>query len=397
MPWRQVAARPQRNGPRSASTCSANIPTPTAASPRAPSRLPPGSWRTVRLTAARACWAPSGACCCGLRQRRQPADRRAAPRGSTSSPVRAALGGGRLRLTLQMLAESTLVSAVGGVLGVARRDRGSCDVLVRGRAGGHSRGSTKCESIRWPCLFALATRPASRGIVCRRAFHAFRRRAFWGQAALTRAARQAPRPGRTSPAPRTHGDRESALALVLLTGAGLMMRTLRRRSRAWTGRLPIRPPADACGFSLTRRTVDRGRGRLQFFTDYAHEASAALPGVHQRRAGLSALPIEADRTGTRSSSRARQADSPRPELPSAAFAPVSDGYFRNDGYVARRGTAVRRAGRRRSSPAVTVVNETLARSALRPVKARSASRSKQGWPEAPRHMAPGDRSASSRT
>ena len=33
--------------------------------------------------------------------------------------VRAALGGGRLRLALQMLVESTLVSAAGGVLGVA--------------------------------------------------------------------------------------------------------------------------------------------------------------------------------------------------------------------------------------------------------------------------------------
>src|SRR5262249_9784540 len=144
--------------------------------------------------------------------------------------VRAALGGGRARLATQLLVESTLVSIVGGTLGA-----GVAVALVRMLLAMAPEGTPRLNDVRIDgaaLLFALGA-AALCGVVFG-ALPAFQASGVGGQHALVR--------GRsTALAARSHRLRrgliatETALALMLLTGAGLMMRTLQQLTRIETG------------------------------------------------------------------------------------------------------------------------------------------------------------------
>jgi len=284
--------------------------------------------------------------------------------------VRAALGGGRLRLTLQMLAESTLVSAVGGVLGVVL-----AIWLLRVLVAVAPEGTPRLDEVRIDaaaCLFALAAAAVS-GMVFG-AFPALQASGIRGQAALTRS-RSAGASAGSHRLRRGLMVIEVALALVLLTGAGLMMRTIREITRVETGFQ--RDHLLTMRFSLTGEQWTEPR-RLRFYTDLLSAVRSAA-GVTNAALAFS-LPIEGSNWNSFFIARDKPVP-PRPELPNAAFSPVSDGYFET---MSTKLVAGRLFDTRDSptSPNVAVVNATLARR-LWPGESAIGKSIKQGWPESP--------------
>jgi putative ABC transport system permease protein len=284
--------------------------------------------------------------------------------------VRAALGGGRARLAAQLLVESTLVSSAGGVLGVA-----IASGLLRALVAVAPEATPRLESVHLDghaLAFAFGA-AALCGIVFG-AFPAVQASAAHGQVDLVR--------GRsTGFSARSHRLRralmvvETALALVLLTGAGLTMRTLQQLTRVDTGFRADHLFTTRFELAGQRWTEDRRRA----FFDELQRRLRAIPGA-VNAAFAHSLPID----GSEWNSVFIVADKPVPvraELPSSAFSPVSAGYFETMGMRVMRGRVFdsRDGG---DAPNVVVVNETLARR-LWPGEDAVGKRLKQGWPETP--------------
>ena len=291
--------------------------------------------------------------------------------------VRAALGGGRARIAAQLLVESTLVSVCGGTLGVA-----VAAGLLRLLVAMAPDGTPRLADVRLDgaaLLFAFGA-AAVCGIVFG-ALPAFQASGAGGQHALVR--------GRaTGFAARSHRLRrgliavETALALMLLTGAGLMMRTLQQLTHVDTG---IRADHVLTARFMLAGEQWTGPRRVTFFDELVARTSA-LPGVSKVALAFS-LPID----GSNWNSIFTVADKPVPErarLPSAAFTPVSTGYFEAIGMRLMRGRLFDRT-ETPDSARVIVINETLAKR-LWPGEDAVGKRLKQGWPETPDHAtAPG--------
>jgi hypothetical protein len=151
--------------------------------------------------------------------------------------VRAALGGGRLRLAVQMLVESTLVSAAGGALGVAL-----ASWLLRLLIAVAPEGTPRLDEVRIDAaafLFAFGA-----AVICGIGFGAFpalQASGIRGQSALTRS-RGAGASASSHRLRRGLMVIEVALALILLTGAGLMMRTFDSTGKLIGAPAPQGPP-----------------------------------------------------------------------------------------------------------------------------------------------------------
>ena len=123
---------------------------------------------------------------------------------------------------------------------------------------------------------------------------------------------------------------ETALALVLLTGAGLMMRTLQELTQVETGFRPDHLLTTRFTLAGEQWTPERRRPVL---SPTCTSRLRALPGVTNAAFAFS-LPID----GSNWNSIFIVADKPVPpraQLPSAAFTPVSERLLRNDGHAAR--------------------------------------------------------------
>jgi hypothetical protein len=173
---------------------------------------------------------------------------------------------------------------------------------------------------------------------------------------------------------------ETALALILLTGAGLMVRTLQQLTQVETG---FRPD-----HLLTTRFVLAGEqwteARRRTFYDDVLSRVRALPGVTSAALAFS-LPID----GSNWNSIFIVADKPVPpraELPSAAFSPVSAGYFETMGTRLVKGRTFDERDNA-TSGRVLIVNEALA-AKLWPGEDPIGKRLKQGWPETPERVSP---------
>jgi predicted permease len=166
---------------------------------------------------------------------------------------------------------------------------------------------------------------------------------------------------------------EVALALMLLIGAGLMLRTVGQLTR-------VDPGFDAenlltAGFTLPSTRYPEER-RNPFF-DECLTRIRALPGVQSAALTLS-LPID----GSNWNSVFIVGDKPLPpraELPSAAMTPVSAGFFDTMKIPLVHGRTFD-AHDDGNAQMVIVVNQSLARR-LWPGEEAIGKRLKQGWPE----------------
>jgi putative ABC transport system permease protein len=283
--------------------------------------------------------------------------------------IRIALGGSRWRLIRHLLAESTLLSVGGAVLGV-----GLAFWLVKTLVAMAPTDTPRIDQVsvnQASLLFALAA-----SVTCGLLFGAFpalHTSGSHGEHLLARASRTSaavsPRKAR-----RILMGAEVALALVLLTGCGLMVRTMFQ--------LAAVDPGFRADHLLTARIMLSGdtwnavERRLAFY-DRLLEGVRGVPGVTSAALTLS-LPIEGSQWGSVFIVSGKSVPA-RVDLPSAAFIPVSDEYFQTMGIRLKGGRGFeRRDGA--TAQNVIVINETLAKR-MWPGEDPIGRRLKQGWPE----------------
>ena len=282
--------------------------------------------------------------------------------------LRAALGAGRWRIIRQLLSESLLLALLGGSAGlllgvwmtewlvrlapegVPRLDQARLDTAVLLFTSG--------VTLLTGMLFGLL--PAWQS-----AQHDLQTTLKEGGRSTTGGVRDRLRKGLLVA--------EVGLSLVLLIGAGLMLRTFYQLTHVDPGfaaedllTMRLNLPSSAYDMARLRRFYDECLARVE-----------AVPGV--RAAALTqSLPID----GSRWNSVFIVADKPVPpraELPSAAFTPVSAGFFRAMGIRLLKGRTFTEADAA-DRPTVTVINETMARR-FWPGEDPLGKRLKQGWPE----------------
>jgi putative ABC transport system permease protein len=281
--------------------------------------------------------------------------------------VRRSLGAARWRIARQMLTESVLLAMIGGTVGVALAYAGF-EALLALLPPNQPRIHT--ITIDWRVLGVTAAASIGTGILfgLMPAIQAATGRSL----TLLRSTRV------TGSAHASAGTRralmlaEVALALVLVTGAGLMLRTMNNLAGIETGFDHDR--IMSAQFNLPQR-YDAAKRNV--FYDQVIERMRAIPGV-ANAAFTTSLPV----AGSNWNSIFLVEGQPVPErskLPSSAWTPVSAAYFNTMGIQLLRGRLFEPtdvAG----GPSVVVVNETFARrffGANNPIGARV----KQGWPE----------------
>ncbi len=266
--------------------------------------------------------------------------------------VRRALGAGRLRLVSQLLAESLLLAALGGGLGLLFAAWG-LDLLVP--LGGAQ--LPRADEIR----FDGATVAFTAGAVLLTAL-------LFGLAPALSASRQAPGEG------LREGERggsgvgrrraraalavaEVALALVLSTGAGLLI-------RSFLGLLDTRPGFEPQGVLTATVVLPKWKYREEPAQAAALEQLvdrvAALPGV--RAAGaIDDLPLNGDRDANTYVVPGMPADAK--SLPDAEIRSITPGYFAAMGIALAAGRPFAAADSGKAPP-VVIVNQALARSSF---------------------------------
>ena len=263
--------------------------------------------------------------------------------------VRMALGAGRGRIIRQLLTESLLIAALGGAAGLLIGDWGisSLTTLV-------PRTLVQLDQVRLnqPILLFTLGISVLTGLLfgLLPALHAARTNLNTplkeGGRSIARGGWERARKGLLVA--------EVSLALVLLIGAGLMLRTLQQLTRVNPGfnaenLLTVR-------FNLPDRIYNIER-RLAFFRE-CRARLEALPGVRSASFGMS-LPIE----GSSWNSPFMVADKPVPQpgaFPFASFSPISANYFATMGIPLLAGRAFSET-EMNDTPAVAVINESLAR------------------------------------
>lgn len=260
--------------------------------------------------------------------------------------LRRALGAERWRIVRQLLTESVLLAAAGGMAGLLIAEWGVSALTAIAPAGTPRIDDV---SIDPRVLLFAAALSAVTGILFGLvpAWHASRE-------ALTPALNQGGR-GRTGDgggrARRWLIVAELALALMLLVGAGLLVRTFIALEKADLGFNPDRVLA---GFVLPPPAVYRTDAQRRAFYDRLLERAAALPGV--KEAALSSvLPLGGDNdAGFTIEGR------PKPRTAAEAttvwYREVSAGYFSTIGIPLRHGRLFTAA----DADPVVVINEAMA-------------------------------------
>ncbi len=284
--------------------------------------------------------------------------------------IRMALGAGRGRLIRQSLSESFLLSVLGGLAGILVASLllsalislappnlpRVADVQLSGRVLLFTAAVTLLTSFLFGLLPALSS------------------------TRITAVFSEGGRTSTSGPVRRRLFDSllvaEIALALVVLTGAGLMTRTMYKIANV--------DPGFRTDHLLTMRMDIYGPQyrnnipNIEAFQKAALTNVKALPGVESAAFTLS-LPIAGSQWG----SVFVVGDQPvvdRSQIPIAAFNPVSTEYFQTMGIsLLLRGRSFSEADGPQS-PKVAVINETMARH-FWPNENPIGKRLKQGWPE----------------
>ena len=281
--------------------------------------------------------------------------------------VRRSLGAARWRIARQMLTESLVLAVIGGIAGIALAYAGF-EALVALLPPNQPRIHVISIDVR--VLLVAAAASLGTGILfgLMPAIQA----ATGGAMTLLRSSRV------TGTAHASAGTRralmlaEVALALILVTGAGLMLRTINNLAAIDTGF--VDEQIVTASFNLPQRYDAEKR---LVFLDQALARLRAIPGV-TKAAFTYSIPV----AGSNWSSIFVVEGQPIPQrnqLPSSAWIPVSPEYFDTMGIRLARGRWFDQRDLQKA-PEVVVVNETFARRFFGtndPIGARV----KQGWPE----------------
>ena len=267
----------------------------------------------------------------------------------TEMAVRSALGASRLRLAGQMLTESLLVALAGGTLGLLLSTAATRLLLRIGseiiphvqavRIDGAVLGFTLATSMLTGILFGLAPALGMTRVNLSEPLNQGARQASGGRELLRGSLVVS----------------EIALALVLLTGAGLLLRSFVGLSGQ--ARLGFNPQ-HALTFSVAPHG-ERYRSATEhaLFYGQALERLRALPGV--REAGVvDCLPPYSQASGP--ITIAEHGSHVDEQLPVGAFSVASPGYFQALQIPVLRGRTFS-AGDSAEAPKVAVINQTLAR------------------------------------
>jgi putative ABC transport system permease protein len=278
----------------------------------------------------------------------------------TEMVIRAALGASRGALLRQLLVESLVLALVGGLIGlllalaILQGVNGlGQDALPRLQAIGMDwpvLGFALVASLATAVLFGLA--PALQGTSVRLAESLGEtvRSAAGGHRRLSAALVVA----------------ETAFSLVLLTGAGLTLKSLHQLLRVDLGHEPrgvvsaeIALPASKYQDQALARALRPGSTeRASVFFEDLFSALERVPGI--RAAGaVSGLPLGGDGWGKHLVAWDRPLPASIGELPTIEYRPVAGGYFRTLG-IPVRGRAFTRADDLRA-PRVAIVSQELAR------------------------------------
>lgn len=269
--------------------------------------------------------------------------------------VRNALGADKRRIIRQLLTESLVLSVAGGVLGVLLASMG-CKALVAlappylvKSAPGLATGATDLRVLAF-ALVAVITTTFFFGLAP--ALQSARPNVTETLKEAGRSALQSPRSRRFRSALVVS---EIALAMVLLIGAGLMVRTLAELSRLNLGFNPMN--VLTLRVPLSGERYKEPLARAQFW-EHVVSAVEALPGVEAVSVSRG-LPINgwAGQFFT-------TLDDPNPpagQVPAANYVVIGTDYFRAMGIRLRRGRSFNDHDTQ-SGERVVIVNEELARS-----------------------------------
>jgi putative ABC transport system permease protein len=281
--------------------------------------------------------------------------------------VRRSLGAARWRLARQMLTESLLLAVIGGTVGVLVAYVGF-ETLVALLPPNQPR--IHIVTIDWRVVFVAALASIGTGVLfgLMPAIQA----ATGKSMTLLRSARVTGASHSSAGTRRVLLLAEVALALVLVTGAGLMLRTMSNLAAVETGF--DHEAIVSAQFNLPRR-YDAPKRIL--FIDQALERLRAIPGV-SNAAFTYSIPLAGSNWNSIFIIEGQQVPE-RSKLPSSAWTPITNEYFETMGIRLLQGRGLDDRDLT-NSPAVVVVNETFARrffGANNPIGARV----KQGWPE----------------
>jgi putative ABC transport system permease protein len=282
--------------------------------------------------------------------------------------VRLALGAGRWRIVRQLLTESVLLGLLGGIAGVTLAFAGfdaALALLPEDQPRLHT------VSLDGRVLLASGVLSIATGLL----FGLIPALQTGGgrAAALLRAARVS---GAAATRPATRRIllvSELALAVVLLAGAGLMVRTMTNLFAIDLGFEPSQVLSARVSLPAARYSPDARRD----FIVRVEDRLRALPGVANAAFTIS-LPVQGSNWNSVFIVE-KQPVPARSDLPSAAWTPVSPAYFQTMGIRLLHGRTFE-ASDRGGAPEAAVVNETFARRFFADGNALG-QRIKQGWPE----------------
>ena len=265
--------------------------------------------------------------------------------------IRAALGATRARVVRQLVTESLLLGAVGGAIGLAIAAYGVHTLVALGGNGLPRAGEVGLDGrvVAFTVLLSIATGLIFGVLPAVRA----------SRAGLTESLRESSRGAGNSA--RQHRLRDAlvasefALALVLLTGAGLAIRT-------FIALRDIDPGFDPHGVltmvvSFTGSSEASPQGRVTFVEQLLGRVRA-LPGVANASA-INHAPIVGDIWGQPFFVEGRSEPKPG-DAPAAAYRVALPGYFAAMGIPVLRGRDIAYTDRL-GAPGVVVINEYMAR------------------------------------
>ena len=268
--------------------------------------------------------------------------------------LRAALGAGRSRLVRQLLTESAVLGAFAAVVGILL-----ASLLVRGLVALSPANLPRLDEVRVDTtvlVFALGLSFVSTlffGVVS--AIHASR-------LDLSDALKQGGAKGATSGSPRLRAAlvvAEVALSVILLSAAGLLLRSFERLQDVDLGFTTKRVLAVYTQYPVN--DAEDRRNRPRFYADLL-ERLRAVPGV-SAAAGVAFLPMGREFRPAGDYFVEGRPEGQPGERPKSEFNGITPGYFETLGIPIRAGRDFDRTDTL-ERPRVAIINETLARAAF---------------------------------